>query len=372
MRVLFVNRMASILRGGGETFDLEMARNLEQEGCEITFLTGRPLTGSVRSPIESFAAHTIRSPYAGGINWDRWRGGWRIRQADFWWFEKQAARWAMRERSRFDVIQVCELPRFVADWKKNKTGIPVVMRMTSPLYHDPVDGIGQADALIASGTTIGVFRDGIREDCIDIPNGVDLDRFQPGPSTFREQHGIGAWETVVLFVARLIPVKNHAMLIDAFHRFLEQHPESRLVLVGDGMEREKILAKCRHLNILGNVLLLGEAPFEQVPEIYAAADIKAISSDYESFSFTALEAMATAMPLVVTETDWVPRLMGLGEGGIVVPKNDPEAFARALADLANHPERRKRMGERNRRTAESDYGWQASAVKLMDVYRRLT
>ena len=216
MRVLFINRMAGILRGGGETFDLEMARHLDGIGCEVSFLYGLPLFGEARSPVERPRAHAIRSPYFGDMNWDRIRGGWRIRQLDFEWFEGRATDWAAKRMNDFDVLQVCELPRVVANWKKRGFKKPVVMRMTSPLYYDPVGGVQKADAVVASGTTLGEFRQGIREDCIDIPNGVDLERFQPGASDVRAQQGWGEEELIILFVARLIPVKNHRMLLEAF------------------------------------------------------------------------------------------------------------------------------------------------------------
>ena len=85
LSVLFVNRMAAMERGGGETFDLEIARHLQSQGCTISFLTGIPLFGGLRrkdlfsgfrSPVSSFH---VRSPYFGWFPWDKVRGGWRLR-----------------------------------------------------------------------------------------------------------------------------------------------------------------------------------------------------------------------------------------------------------------------------------------------------
>lgn len=61
MRVLFVNRMASIERGGGETFDLEISRHLEKMGCEISYLSGLPLFGRAKTPIAHPRSFTVRS-----------------------------------------------------------------------------------------------------------------------------------------------------------------------------------------------------------------------------------------------------------------------------------------------------------------------
>jgi len=84
-----------------------------------------------------------------------------------------------------------------------------------------------------------------------------------------------------------------------------------------------------------------------------------------------LEAMSTALPLVVTETAWIPRLLGGKEGGIVVPNDDTAAFARALSDLAAHPGKRRQMGTRNRSFVEANYRWENSARLLLDVYQSL-
>ena len=63
------------------------------------------------------------------------------------------------------------------------------------------------------------------------------------------------------------------------------------------------------------------------------ADLKVISSFHESFSFAALEAMATGLPLVVTRTEWIPRLIGEDQGGMVVPNDDAAAFAQAMLEI---------------------------------------
>lgn len=371
MRVLFVNRMASMVRGGGETFDLEISRRLAQLGVEVSYLSGIPLFGRATIPVDAPRAHTLRSPYTGWFPWDRVRGGWRLRLADFYIFEKSAAAWAAARSSQFDVVQVCELPTFVTNWKRRGMKIPVVMRLTAPDYHDAAGAIKVADAIIASGATMEKVKRGPRPDCENIPNGVDTEMFRPQASDFRARHGIAADEIVVLFVARFQSVKNHRMLMDAFAQLYAKRPASRLVLAGSGPLENEIRRQAETLGIRDRVLFLGEFSFRALPAVYAAADIKVISSDYESFCFAALEAMASGLPLVVTRTDWVPRLIGMGEGGRIVPIGDAAAFSAALLELAGSPDVRARMGEWNRRQAVEHYGWSGSARKLLDLYERL-
>lgn len=372
LRILFVNRMASMVRGGGETFDLEMARHLDALGCETTVLSGLPLVGSGRSPVAHPRKATIRTPYLGWFPWDKVRGGWRLRLADFYFFEKRAASWARAHADQFDLVQVCELPTFVSSWKARGPALPVVMRLTAPDYFDDLSAVQKADAVIASGTSIAKLREGPRPDCFDVPNGVDTTLFRPQETDARQRMGLSRDDIVVLCVARFQSVKNHAMLLRAFRYMTEQVPNARLVLVGSGPLGQSVKAQCERLKLTREqVLFRGEVPFHDLPVIYAAADLGVIPSDYESFCFAALEGMASGLPLVVTDTDWVPRLIEHGKGGCVVPVGAAKAFGSALVELARDPERRHRMGAFNREKAVSQYSWHSSARKLLDIYTKL-
>ena len=448
LRILFVNRMASMERGGGETFDLEMIRHLVGLGCRVTLLTGHPLFGravlgpkdwwgqseegedcrlqtvdcrllggdtggSDGSTVYSLRSNvfSLRSPYTGWFPWDKVRGGWRLRAWDFSCFERAAARWVAARADEFDVVQVCELPELVSELKRRAFPRPVVMRVTAPNVYDPTGGTQKADAVIASGTSIAKYHAGPRPDCVEVPNGVDVTRFRPQATDFRIRHGIGPDEFVVLYVARFQAFKNHAMLVEAFRLFRESLPagaKARLVLVGSGPLRTRVEAQVAAAGLSQSVLFLGEIMFAELPAIYAASDLKAISSDYESFCFAVIEAMASGLPVVSTDCGWVPRLMGRGggdgrltmsdgplaigdcpsslahrpsplahrpssiePGGWITPVGDAPAFAAALREAWENPDVRAAKGRANRLTAEERHTWTASARKLLDLYQRL-
>jgi glycosyltransferase involved in cell wall biosynthesis len=263
------------------------------------------------------------------------------------------------------------MPPLIDDLLRNGVTLPIVMRITAPDYHDPDKAVTRANAIIASGTSIAMLRKELRPDAHNVPNGVDTEHFKPQQSSFRKEQGIPDDDLVVLFVARFHLVKNHAMLVEAFALLLQQKPCSRLVLVGAGPLEQSVKGRCAELNVGDRVHFLGEVAYTDVPAVYAAADINVISSDYESFSFAALEGMATGLPLVVTDTEWVPSLIEQTEGGIVVPKNDASAFAHALGELAEDPDRRKRLGAWNQARVLKQYRWQNSAQKLHSIYKSL-
>jgi len=368
LRVLFVNRMACLERGGGETFDLEISRHLGLTGVDVSFLSGAPLFGPSPMPIEG--ATVLHTPWLRRFPWDKIRGGWRIRQLEFEWFERKAARWITQHAGEFDVIQICELPNLVYWLKKSGVKIPVVMRLTAPNYYDPRGGVPLADALIASGTSIELLKERGHTEVINIPNAVDAERFRPQPSDFRSRHAILEEEFVVLYVARFQAFKNHACLLEAFAQFVKGFPRSRLVLAGSGPLQEQTVRQAAALGITKQVLFLGETPYAELPVVYAGADLKVISSDYESFCFAAIEAMSTALPILSTDCGWVPRLIE-GGAGTVVPVGNVAALTEGLRYFSDHPAAGRRMGAAGRQQVLDRHTWPSSAEKLLELYRAL-
>ncbi|MGD9874735.1 MAG: glycosyltransferase family 4 protein [Kiritimatiellia bacterium] len=368
LRVLFVNRMAGMIRGGGETFDLEIARQLEKLGVQTSFLTGLPLFGSARTPLDRPRSYAIRTPYTGWFPWDRVRGGWRLRMLDFVIFEHMAASWAAARKDQFDVVQVCELPFFVNAWKRKRTGVPVVMRLTAPNYYDPVDAVHQADALIASGTTIQKLRSQLPH-CINIPNAVDAEYFKPCFSRFRELNNYGNNDFLILYVARMVPFKRHEFLLEAFKDVLAHVPQAKLILAGTGPLESALRKKVVESGIQAAVKFLGQVSYSELPGIYSAADAAVVASDEgESFCFSALEAMAMELPIVATACGMLPELVDEGKGGYIVSIGDREAFSARLLLLARDRAAGKSLGEYNRQKVNRIHTWGGGAEKLISIY----
>lgn len=371
MKILFVNRMVAIERGGGETFDLEMARHLAQAGCDVCFLGNLPMCRRHIEWKESVPVRILRTPYFGWFPWDKVRGGWRLRVFDFYLFERRAAAWLKKHAAGFDVIQLCELPGTVAMARQKGVSTPMVVRLTAPNYIDQRNGLQAANAVIASGTSLLELKKKL-PDCHNIPNAVDHTRFYPHSTNYRETAGIAANDICCLYVARFQAFKNHTMLIDAFAQVVKQVPNAKLLLAGNGPLEKRCRAQVNELGISGAVYFLGEVPFDEIPEVYAASDIKVISSDYESFCFAAIEAMATGLPIVTTDCGWVPKLIHDGQGGLIVPINDADAMADAIIKMAQTDALRKEKGAFNLKTSRDEHSWKRSAEKLLEVYEGVT
>jgi len=169
-----------------------------------------------------------------------------------------------------------------------------------------------------------------------IPNGFDLDRFKPDAGArdrVRKQLGITADAFLVGMVARLHPVKGHRVILEAAVRIQDQRPDVHFLLVGRGVEDGcEAFEELRHdLPRSSGIHALGER-MEDLPELMAAMDVLVSASFSEAFSNTLGEAMACAVPCVVTDVGdsaWI-----VGDYGLVVPPGDARALASAILQVA--------------------------------------
>lgn len=136
----------------------------------------------------------------------------------------------------------------------------------------------------------------------------------------------------ILTVGTLKPVKNHSLLLRAFAKL--DRPDARLMFVGDGSERDALLALASKLGISDRVILAG---FHSDPTpFYQTADLFALPSKYEGFGNVIVEAMACGTPVVSTDCPSGPaEILGNGCWGRLTPVGDAEALAEAMNDALN-------------------------------------
>lgn len=147
----------------------------------------------------------------------------------------------------------------------------------------------------------------------------------------RQQFGISQDAIVLGTIARFDPIKNHAMMLRAFKIVNDQHPDTRLLIVGDGEERPAIEARIRELELAHAVILSGYV--SRPAPLLETMDIFLLSSFSEGTSMTLLEAMSLGKPCVVTAVGGNPEIIEDGETGHVTPNDNPERFAQAIVEL---------------------------------------
>src|SRR5262249_40275349 len=135
---------------------------------------------------------------------------------------------------------------------------------------------------------------------------------------------------VILSVGRLVPLKNLTVLVDAMREVRRQQPLAHLVLVGEGPERERLKQRVADLDLTGAVTFAGYVPQTETAAYYRAADVFALSSDFDNSPNVVLEAMASGLPVVSTDVGGVADFVDRDNGGALVPRGDAPALARSL------------------------------------------
>lgn len=195
-----------------------------------------------------------------------------------------------------------------------------------------------------------------------IPCGVDMERFSPG--------GIRDEPPVILCVARMVAVKNHALLLEACRLLADRGLDFRCVLLGDGELQDEVAARRAALGLEDRVDMPGAAEQDEVRDRLRRASVAVLSSHSEGMPVSLMEAAACGVPAVATAVGGVPELIADGETGFVVPPGDAAALADALARLIADPGRRARMGEAARARATARFSVARQVDRLMEVWSR--
>jgi glycosyltransferase involved in cell wall biosynthesis len=201
-----------------------------------------------------------------------------------------------------------------------------------------------------------------------VRNGIDTDRFRPAPDLRRRARAsLGLNDEIcVLAVGRLEHQKNAELLIRAFSTARKSCPEAVLLLAGAGAQETILRELTDGLGLSDSVRFLGLR--DDVDALMRAADVYANSSRYEGLPIVLLEAAASALPIVATEVGGTPEIVLEGKTGTLVPSENEEKFATALASLMSAPEReRLALGERSREYIEATYGIE----NVVDQWERL-
>jgi glycosyltransferase involved in cell wall biosynthesis len=194
-----------------------------------------------------------------------------------------------------------------------------------------------------------------------IPNPVDiptLDGAQP-----RETDS-------VLFLGRLTHEKGIDVLLDAFEQVVRRRPAATL-LIGAPGDSHAIDDELRRRGIDQHVRMLGWVDGDAKDRLFRSVAVFTLPSRAEGLPVGMLEAMAHAMPVVVSRIGGVPDALADGVEGLIVPVGDAAALADALCNLLADPERQRRMGAAGRVRAVAEFDRAAVIARLDDLYAGL-
>ena len=192
--------------------------------------------------------------------------------------------------------------------------------------------------------------------------GIDPDRYDTGPRDPASKQ--------VLFIGRLEPVKGGPLLLEAFARIAERHPDARLTIIGDGPDRPALQDRAKALGMDQAVSFAGFRTQDQVAAQLASADMLVLPSFAEGVPVVLMEAMAARLPTIASRVAGVPELVLDGETGFVIPPGDLEALADRLDRLLSDPALRHTMGAAGRDRVRAEFDQTREAAKLEAMFRR--
>ncbi|MCI0463332.1 MAG: glycosyltransferase [Gemmataceae bacterium] len=233
--------------------------------------------------------------------------------------------------------------RHQPDYPRPKRMVANRLLLTS---RDRVVGVGEAvrQALIEN-EGIPPRRVGV------VYNGIDTEAFNGHSerASVRREIGVGDGDWMMIQVARLDYLKDHATAVRALERVLRHRPDAWLVLVGEGPEEAKVRQLARDRGVEQRVRFLGLRT--DVARLLAGADLFLLSSVSEGIPVTLIEAMAARLPVVSTRVGGVAEVVEDGQTGLLAPPGDDAGLAEKILHLAADPELCRQFGQSGRERA---------------------
>jgi glycosyltransferase involved in cell wall biosynthesis len=234
-------------------------------------------------------------------------------------------------------------------------------------YVDRVVAVSGAvkDALIESGIS--------HEKIEVIYNSIPLERFNPvlvERNEVRRELGIDGNSIVMGTVGKLHQGKGVFDLLSGVHHLMKKYPNIRLLFVGDGPERTRLEQEARRLSMHDKVIFAGVR--KDIERMYAAIDIFVLPSTCrEAFGMVLIEAMAMGKPVIATTMGGIPEIVDDEVNGILVPPQDPDAIAHAIARYIEDGAFSRKVALEGRKLIEQKFSDEAMGDSFENVLRNL-
>lgn len=246
-------------------------------------------------------------------------------------------------------------------------GTDITLVGSDPSYKIVVDfSINQSDGVTAVSEYLKdetCRRFDIRKDIRVIPNFIDLERFKKSNKSHYRRAICSDEEKVVVHVSNFREVKRVPEVVSVFGRIRKGGVSAKLLLVGDGPDRQKAERRCRDLGIYNDVRFLGKQ--ENVEDILSIADLFLIPSGSETFGLAALEAMSCGVPVISSNIGGLPEVNIHGETGYLCDLDDVECMATYALNILTDDKLHGELSANARKRAEL-----FEMNKIISIYER--
>jgi len=230
--------------------------------------------------------------------------------------------------------------------------------------------VSKSDKIITTTPSYGATSKAVWHREADIiPNAVDADRFHPSNEGdwVREELGIGD-KKLIMYVGRIVYHKGLEYFVRAA-KYLESR-DVQFLLVGTGDFRKELEDIIEREGLEDMVMFAGRVPNEELPDYYAATDVFVLPSvsRLEAFGIVALEAMASEVPVIVSDIPGVRDVIVEGKNGLLAEPMNSEDLAGKIRTLLENPDMAERMGKNGRKRVLERFTWGQVAKDIEYVY----
>jgi len=209
---------------------------------------------------------------------------------------------------------------------------------------------------------------GLQDRFTVIPTGLNLEPYQSANGDDLRAREKWQDDKVMISVGRLAQEKNWETLLKAAGKAYQTHSDLRVVLIGDGPDKEALQDLAAELGIAERVTFTGNLPFEEIATYLKAADFFAFASITETQGLVTMEAMAAGLPVVAVDASGTRDILDDGKQGFLVP-NDVDALAASIDQLLESPAKMRRFSIKALKKAKA-FDVDRLAKKLVNVYEQ--
>jgi glycosyltransferase involved in cell wall biosynthesis len=200
---------------------------------------------------------------------------------------------------------------------------------------------------------------GVTKNIIVIPNGIEPEKYQT-KSTTKNQ---------AIFVGRLVFYKNLDVVIGAFKKVVQKDPTSRLVIVGEGPYKEKLIERSENLGLQNNVSFVGHVSDAEKIKLIAESRVLVNPSLVEGFGIVILESFACGRPVIVSDVKPLSDLVTETKDGFIIPPTDTTKWSQSISELLSNEAKAISMGLAGREKVLASYTVSRNVENLESLYK---
>lgn len=212
---------------------------------------------------------------------------------------------------------------------------------------------------------------GFRNDIAVIHMGIDINRFRPHQDSETLRKRLGISNGMLLFVGFFNEVKGIEYIIEAMPEILAQKPDTKLVLVGDGVLKAKLRQSIEEKKLTNHVTFTGFIKQDELPRYYSAADIVLMPSLSEGSPVVLPEALSCGATVITSDLPVYRQHIKDGETGFIVTRKSAKEISQKVLHILRNPQLSEKIKNNARRYVEKRFDWKIIGDKYADVIKSL-